>query len=165
MNPIDIANGLVFQKLSIEKETFDDRLISQKKIYLLQSLGTDLGYTYHWYVRGPYSSSLASYLYANLDILSSSDFHDYYLTDTAERNVQSVRGLEHRVRPDFTTASWYELLASLLYIYNNKESWKINDQEHSLFSKLIQYKSQYNEEQCQYAFGVLCSEGFVKAGS
>lgn len=35
MNNIDIANGMVFQKLAISKESFDDRLICQKKIYLL----------------------------------------------------------------------------------------------------------------------------------
>ena len=55
MNNIDIANGIVFQKMEISKESFEDRLICQKKIYLLQSLGTDLGYTYNWYVRGAYS--------------------------------------------------------------------------------------------------------------
>lgn len=165
MNNIDIASGIVFQKLEISKDSFDDRLISQKKIYLLQSLGTNLGYTYNWYVRGPYSPALTSYIYANLDVLASNDFSDYKLAKMAESNIQCVNNLEKRKRADFTTVSWYELLASLLYIYNNKESWKIDDQEHTLFLTLIKYKPQYNEEQCQYAFGILGDEGFVKMGS
>lgn len=162
MNNIDIASGIVFQKLEISKDSFDDRLICQKKIYLLQSLGTNLGYTYNWYVRGPYSPTLTSYIYANLDVLASNDFSDYKLAKMAENNIQCVNNLEKRKRADFTTASWYELLASLLYIYNNKESWKIDDQAHTLFLTLIKYKPQYNEEQCQYAFGILSDEGFVK---
>lgn len=161
MNNIDIANGMVFQKLAISKESFDDRLICQKKIYLLQSLGTDLGYSYNWYVRGPYSPTLTTYLYTNLDVLASNDFSDCKLAETAERNICRVNRLEEEKRADFTTASWYELLASLLYIYNNKESWKIDRQEHSLFLTLMKYKPQYNEEQCQYAFDILSNEGFI----
>lgn len=167
MNNIDIANGMVFQRLRIRKDSFDERLVCQKKIYLLQSLGTNLGYTYNWYVRGPYSPALTTYIYANLDVLASSDFSDYKLAKMAERNIQCVNNLEKRKRSDFTTASWYELLASLLYIHNNRDSWKIDedDQEHSLFLTLIKYKPQYNEEQCQYAFEILGDEGFVETGS
>lgn len=39
MNNIDIANGIVFQKMEISKESFEDRLICQKKIYLLNRFG------------------------------------------------------------------------------------------------------------------------------
>lgn len=165
MNNIDIANGIVFQKLKISKDSFDERLICQKKIYLLQSLGTNLGYTYNWYVRGPYSPALTTYIYTNLDVLTSSDFSDYKLAKIADRNIQCVNNLEKRKRSDFTTASWYELLASLLYIYNNRESWEIDDQENSLFLTLIKYKPQYNEDQCQHAFRVLVDERFVEMGS
>ena len=31
MENIDIANGLIFQKMRISKDSFDDRLICQKK--------------------------------------------------------------------------------------------------------------------------------------
>ena len=93
MNNIDIANGIVFQKLAVSKENFDDRLICQKKIYLLQSLGTDLGYTYNWYVRGPYSPSLTNYIYNNLEVLSNSDFSNHKLSMTAETNIDRVNGL------------------------------------------------------------------------
>ena len=162
MNNIDIANGIVFQKLAISKDCFDDRLICQKKMYLLQSLGTNLGYTYNWYVRGPYSPALTSYLYSNLDVLASNDFSDCKLAETAEKNIQCVNRLEKGKRSGFTTASWYELLASLLYIHNNRESWKIGQEERSLFLTLMKYKPQYNEEQCQYAFETLIKEGFLK---
>jgi uncharacterized protein YwgA len=45
------------------KNDFDKRLILQKTIYLLQAFGLNIGYTYNWYLRGPYSSELAHTAY------------------------------------------------------------------------------------------------------
>ena len=39
-------------------DDFDGRLRLQKTIQLLQSFGIDLGYNYHWYLRGPYCTDL-----------------------------------------------------------------------------------------------------------
>ncbi|MHA1731449.1 MAG: hypothetical protein ACTSU5_05875 [Promethearchaeota archaeon] len=39
---------------------FSNRLVLQKTIYLIQKLGFDLGYRFNWYLRGPYSPSLAA---------------------------------------------------------------------------------------------------------
>lgn len=164
MNNIDIANGMVFQKLEIEKETFDERLICQKKMYLLEALGTDLGYNYNWYVRGPYSPSLTSYVYNNLDVLKNNDFSKYKLSESAERNIQQVNELVKEKKQDMSVASWYELLASLVYIYNNKESWKVDGSVESIFATLMRYKPQYNEMQCQYAYEVLRQRGVLKVG-
>lgn len=93
MNSIDVANGMIFQEMKIGKETFEKRLVCQKKIYLLQGLGTDLGYNYNWYVRGPYSPSLTNYVYNNLDILSVSDFSPYQLSQSAKSNIEKVNSL------------------------------------------------------------------------
>lgn len=165
MNNIDVANGMIFQKLKISKDSFDDRLICQKKMYLLQSLGTDLGYSYNWYIRGPYSPSLTNYVYNNLDVLSSNDFEKYKLSESAEKNVSVVNSLIEDKRADLGEASWYELLASLLYIIKNRESWKVDDNNSSLFSALIKFKPQYNNEQCECALSVLKSKGFVEVGA
>ena len=161
MNNIDIANGIVFQKMSISKDCFDDRLICQKKIYLLQALGTDLGYTYNWYVRGPYSPSLTNYVYNNLDVLENNDFSNYRLSSKAQANVDKVNRLIDDIRQDFYEASWYEILASLLYINNNRESWGITNDKGELYETLIKAKPQYTKEQCEYAFNVLERNGFV----
>lgn len=161
MNNIDIANGIVFQKMAISKDSFDDRLICQKKIYLLQALGTDLGYTYNWYVRGPYSPSLTNYVYTNLEVLENNDFSNYKLAKKAQDNVDKVNDLINSIRQDFYGASWYEILASLLYIYNNKESWGIKNGKEELYDTLINAKPQYTKEQCKYAFDVLENNGFI----
>lgn len=165
MKKIDIANGIIFQKLSIKKESFDDRLICQKKVYLLQSLGTDLGYSYNWYVRGPYSPALTNYVYNNLDVLASENFDECKLSMKAQKNIDSVNGLADDKRPELNIASWYELLASLLYIDNNRESWKIDEKDQSLFDELMTYKPQYSLEQCNAAYDILKKRGFVEAGA
>lgn len=161
MNNIDIANGIVFQKLAISKENFDDRLICQKKIFLLQSLGTDLGYIYNWYVHGPYSPSLTNYICNNLDVLATNDFSGYRLSESAEKNIACVNMLLQDKRSDLGEASWYELLASLLYIIKNRQSWGIASDDGSIFDALIKQKPQYNVPQCTDAFATLHKYGFI----
>lgn len=163
MNSIDIANGIIFKKMSINKDTFDNRIICQKKIYLLQSLGTDLGYSYNWYVRGPYSPALANYVYTNIDLLENTSFDNYKISDNVEKNIEIVNGLQSEKLSELSMASWYELLASLLYIEKNRDSWKIEDGYTALVETLIKHKPQFNIEQCYYALGVLTNCGFVDA--
>lgn len=160
MNNIDIANGVIFQKMGISKDTFDDRLICQKKVYLLEALGTDLGYTYNWYVRGPYSPSLTNYVYNNIEVLNANDFSKYKLSKSAEENVERVNSLVEKKKQDLDISSWYELLASLIYICKNKLSFQIDDKQQSLFDVLMKYKPQFNCNQCKYAYDVLSDGGF-----
>lgn len=162
MNKIDIANGLIFQHLNISKEEFKDRIIYQKKIYLLQSLGTNLGYLYNWYIRGPYSPGLTNYVYNNLDILLSMDFSKYKLSDTVVKNISKINKLEMLKPSSLNDVSWYELLASILYIHNNSKSWKIDDTNpKEEIDLLLKYKPQYNLEQCEYAYAQLKKEEFI----
>jgi hypothetical protein len=43
---------------------FNDRLILQKTIYLLEQFGLHIGYYFSWYLRGPYSPALTRDAYA-----------------------------------------------------------------------------------------------------
>jgi hypothetical protein len=49
---------------SMDIAKFDDRLIAQKLVCLLELKGVDLGYSCSLYVRGPYSPDLTQDLYA-----------------------------------------------------------------------------------------------------
>ena len=113
-------------------------------------------------MHGPYSPSLANYIYNNLEVLSSNDFSGYRLSSSAENNIDIVNSLSEDKRADLGRASWYELLASLLYIFNNKRSWKIDEGDNAFFDALIRQKSQYNEGQCAYAFNMLRKKGFIQ---
>lgn len=47
---------------------FDQRLILQKTVYLLQVFGLFLGYRFNWYLRGPYSIAVARHGYELVDL-------------------------------------------------------------------------------------------------
>ena len=164
VNGIDIANGIVFQQLDICKDTFDDRLVCQKKIYLLQSLGTDLGYAYNWYVRGPYSPALTSYVFNHLEMLSAKSFDQYKLSYSAEKNISTVRSLADKGPEDLSVPSWYELLASIQYIFDHPDSWKHNKKDDELKNILMKNKPQYTESHCNCALDILKQNAFIKAG-
>ncbi len=50
--------GLLRRVGDYNLQTFGDRLILQKTVYLLQAFGIYLGYQFNWYLRGPYSPQL-----------------------------------------------------------------------------------------------------------
>lgn len=139
MTNIDIANGLVFQALGVSKDAFDDRLLTQKKVFLLQELGVNLGYAYNWYVRGPYSPDLTAYVYNNLDVLKEQDFSRYRISDDAQKQIDTVNAFANEKPDSLSVSSWYELLASVLYI---QKRWNKDD----AYDSLVKYKPQYTRE-------------------
>lgn len=48
----------------LKLDSFADRLVLQKRLYLLQLFGLDLGYRYNWYVHGPYCPTLTEEAFA-----------------------------------------------------------------------------------------------------
>lgn len=49
---------------SVFSSDFNARLILQKTVYLMEQFGLNIGYYFSWYLRGPYSPSLARDMYA-----------------------------------------------------------------------------------------------------
>ena len=148
MNNFDIANGLILKGLQIKKyNTFNDRLMCQKKIYLLQELGVKLKYDYNWYIHGPYSPTLTSYMYNNLDVLNQFDYEDKQLKKEAENKINIVNEISRQCCKDLDLPSWYELIASIIYIRKN---WT-EEVTGSVYNTLIKYKPKFTEEQFQIA--------------
>ena len=44
---------------NFDADSYEGRITFQRTIHILQSFGIDLGYYYHWMLRGPYSMELA----------------------------------------------------------------------------------------------------------
>ncbi len=63
-NPINeevFTLGLILKNIdNFDMSTFHGRLTLQKTIYLMQAFGIYIGHDFSWYLRGPYSSHLAS---------------------------------------------------------------------------------------------------------
>lgn len=69
--------------------TVDDRMEVQKAVYLAQKAGVSLGYSYGWYVRGPYSPSLTRDYYDLVDDIPEG----MTLKAAAATKLDSVRSL------------------------------------------------------------------------
>lgn len=160
---MDIAKGLIFQELQLSKETLDERIVCQKKIYLLQEKGIDLGYTFGWYTRGPYSESLAKYIGDNFQVLIESNFELKLKNDVVDKIVSINKIVDKKGDTELSDTLWYELICSLLYIERNKESWNISAvDQREIFKVLRDQKPNFTELQCDSAWKVLREEGYMQ---
>lgn len=163
MDNMDIAKGLVFKNLNIKsKNSLDDRVIIQKKIYLLQEKQVDLGYAYNWYLKGPYSSALTSYVYDNLDTLNSMEYKTATLNNVVVEKIQKVNEFNEFKPENLSEADWYELLASMVYIYGNHNAWSIKNEKEDIINTLMTEKPKYLRKDCEFAFSKLIDFEYIK---
>lgn len=95
--------------------SFDDRLVLQKVVYLLETLGMKLGYRYNWYIHGPYSPALASDAYAlGMGGSSGSAPSESF----GQEEDAAIRAVKHALEEhaDEDRVQWLEALASLHWI-------------------------------------------------
>lgn len=104
-------------------EFFNDRLLLQKKVFLLQELGFDLGYHFNLYLHGPYSKDLATDGY-KVNIVD-----EVNKEDNSENKIKAIKILSELEKNHQKDTIWFELLATILYLRNkenkNKEAIKI----------------------------------------
>jgi len=106
--------------IPLAMSTFDERLILQKAVCILQHAGVDLGYFYNWHVRGPYCPSLANDLFQIVPNVSN---HNAQVTTWSLDPKSEIR-LE-QILPAFETPSgqstvrYLEICASILYVCKN----------------------------------------------
>jgi uncharacterized protein YwgA len=102
--------------------TFDDRLILQKAASIIQTAGVELGYHFHWYLRGPYSSSLTRDAFAVAAELGEGrdESNGCRLDETSQQRLQRLRGLFDE-QDRHSLASKLELLGSVLYLLRHRQ--------------------------------------------
>lgn len=96
-------------------DTMSDRKTIQKAVYLAQRKGADLGYRFGWYIKGPYSSSLAdAYYRLNKNKVPEPSLE---LSDESLKMLDPIRSiLEPPKDVPLEQPEWMELLASLDYL-------------------------------------------------
>jgi uncharacterized protein YwgA len=149
MNKDHILLKLIIDEIglgNLEIGKFSSRKILQKKIYLLQLTGIDLGYRYNWYLYGPYCPALASDTFSLRDEIEyDQEFDDYQLNSKTMNRLGKLGKIV--VLPDNPTINepeWLELLASLHYL-KHIAYWpgKNNPEFKEVFEKLIQSKPHF----------------------
>ena len=163
MNKMDITKSLIFKGLNIDrKETLDERIMIQKKVYLLQQLGIDLGYQYDWYLKGPYSPTLIEYIHNNHDLLNSIETAGFSLNKEVIDKIKIVNNLITDKPRDIEESSWYELLTSILYTYNENHMWCIDRNKEEITRILQMEKPKYKSLLCGVAYDKLIEYGYIK---
>ena len=116
---IELALILGHVGVSTELSTFSNRLQLQKKTYLVQITGPDLGYRFGWYIRGPYSPGLTQDAFTLKDEIASGDteHESFHLSSEVVDSLETAKQLwalpGHAV---IDHDDWIELLASFHYL-------------------------------------------------
>ena len=141
-SPIRILNELT----EFDLTRFNDRLRLQKLLFLARKLGFDAGFSFDWYLRGPYSPSLTRMLFSAQD---QDQLHPTEFTLTAnERSI--VDRLTTLLGEDIENHQVLELLASVWYHIRRRGYSEAESQ--ALIDEIHRKKPQYSRSQVEQAF-------------
>jgi len=133
MDRRQIAAKLVVDKLGLDfrMDSFSNRLILQKAIYLAQASGVDLGYYFSWYLRGPYCSTLAGDGFAIQEEQKngSKETQNWHLGDSAKANLRRIQPVFDE-KDEGKLARKLELLASIHFLMSRKNLTELSDIHH-----------------------------------
>jgi uncharacterized protein YwgA len=120
MDGPQIRLKLVLDKLGIPSNvsTLENRICIQKAIFLAKCAGADLGYSYNWYIHGPYSPELTSdyYLMDNDLSCGDPDYQKYELVPSLDPNLERAKNImEKPSGVDLSKTEWLELVSSIIY--------------------------------------------------
>lgn len=153
---IELKLALDHLGLPARLNSFDDRLILQKAVYLIQAAGVDLGYFFHWYLRGPYSPALTRDAFTMVSELNGGldESEGWQLAESSAKRLANLKPLIHDAQP-----ARLELLASVLFLLLNKR-WQPGDNA-GLREVLLRYDKQFTQEEIDDAVEKLRQYGLV----
>jgi len=171
MNKDHILLKLVLDKIGfgdVEIGKFENRKILQKKIYLLQLTGIDLGYRYNWYLQGPYCPALANDTFTlREEIKYDDEFNDYELNSKTNSKFDTLDKIVSMPdTPKTNEPEWLELLASLHYLkYIAYWPGKHKPELEEVFEKLKASKPKFSDkvELAEVAWQRLDDVGLIRA--
>lgn len=104
--------------------TLNDRKKVQKAVYIGQKAGVDLGYSYGWYLLGPYSPELTQdYFTLNNDLATGNvDYENYKLVESSTIKLSAIKSMmETPSEVKLSQEDWLELVASIIYKNEEKD--------------------------------------------
>ena len=112
----------LFDQLGVELslDSFDERKKIQKLVYLSEALGVDMGFTFTWYIWGPYSPDLTKVMF-DKERGTSSNFK------TSSGILNKIAKLKNMLGVDIESSDNLELIASLHYIFSIAKTTEISE--------------------------------------
>lgn len=95
----------------VDMDEFDGRLRAQKLAFLIQKIGREDGFVYHWHVRGPYSPALTRVLFAS-DGRTDEPAAGQALSEPEQRLAARIRslmgeGIDDPLELELYASVWY----------------------------------------------------------
>jgi uncharacterized protein YwgA len=148
--------------LPFQINTFEDRLILQKAVYLAQAAGVNLGYYYHWYLYGPYSPSMTRDEYA-IGYELSQDLDDLEGWKLDDESLGRLRKLQTLIQKSDRSElrRKLELLASVHFLVNRGQVRKNDSRE--ITATLERFNKDFREKEVQNALRELIDYGLLAA--
>ncbi|SRR5258707_3695878 len=133
---------------------FPDRLLLQKRMFLLTMSGVDLGYPFSWYLRGPYSASLTKDAFGINEERRKGTFEPSSLPVALRTQLDVVR---HGLSSTWDDPEKIELAASVLFL---SKSGPVD--EEAIWKRLAELKpyKEYAIADVRSAVALLRSRGF-----
>ncbi|MPM23019.1 hypothetical protein SDC9_69481 [bioreactor metagenome] len=160
MLPNNLLYKLVQEALGKEvienyEESFTNRLLVQKLVYMFQELNQIKRYEYSWYLAGPYSKKLTSQIYNMVLFLDENDKRQWSQLRFSSKGQDYIKKVTDFFKVDeaelkeynLTKSDWFELMASLYYL---KQRDKIKDKD-ILVNSLLKAKDKFRLEQIKFA--------------
>ena len=143
---------------SLDVSNFKSRLILQKRIYLMQRCGLNVGVRFGWYVHGPYCTDLSHLAYRLsavshdkqiVDILPEFNEHEQEALSRAGSLFNEIESLDESKPASY----WYELVGSILFLKDHKLGMSDVD---SIFRFLEQKKpDRFERDDVERAFELI----------
>jgi len=150
----EILGGLLhrlgyFEPINFEND-FNERLILQKTLYLMQCFGLYIGYGFSWYIRGPYSPALTKDAYSLV-----SDYEELPMVAFVRKvDEDKFEKFLSFLGNNLNNEEWLECVASIHFLYNNesrkdkgyifsKIKNKMPNLDEILFDKCWKYLEEY----------------------
>jgi len=142
----------------MKMDSFDDRLILQKAVYLSQAAGVDLGYFYRWYLHGPYCRAAADDGFAICEELSMGNdpAADWALDPASSKALSGLRA-SIQATPRVELPRKLELLASVHYLVARRQV-KGRDPR-KIVERLRRFQKDFSEEEVSTAIGEMRGHG------
>ena len=131
---------------------FSDRLRQQKLVYLAEEMGAELGFTFGWYVNGPYSPSLTRALYSKNTGEGRLGFEHQALRHADTRVAAKLREF---LGEKLNDSGYLELLASVWYHLPGGHLGEV--QKTNIVNAVVGLKPQFGERAVRAALDKIIS--------
>lgn len=124
---IDLMSYLSGLGEELKIRTLEDRIKIQKLVLIGQCAGINIGnYRFSLYHKGPYSPQLAERYYNAKVLIDLGDrtYEEYRLNKGDQEIVKKFKPiLKPRRGVKLKESEWLEIIATLIFVYNEKKDW------------------------------------------